>query len=149
MTEQSAPETRYIRAFGLFALLAGIVAMHIAVFGMSHGESSHHEHQAMASVMTVADHEAMTGTGHEAMAATSPGHQAAPACGDCGAHAAVHACVFVLAALLLGVGLILLGWAGLRRDPPATVQARRLRRSRARPPPWTHLTLAELAILRI
>ncbi|MBL1075950.1 hypothetical protein JK358_16250 [Nocardia sp. 2] len=176
MVEQHAHATRYIRAFGLFTLLAGIVAMHIAVFGMPHsgadramsaGNASpaagHRDHAAMAAASHVSAASAPARGHHPAALSLAAGHQptaltapspergiAAPACGDCGdGHPGLHGCVFILAALLLGLGLALLGWAGLRRDPPATAQARRLRAHRARPPPWTHLSLAELAILRI
>ncbi|WP_280266088.1 hypothetical protein [Nocardia wallacei] len=57
--------------------------------------------------------------------------------------------MFVLAGLVLALGLAVLGWigfgggaAGRRAGRPRVVR-------RARPPPWTVLSLSELAILRI
>lgn len=136
MVEQQARSTRYIRAFGLFTLLAGIVAMHAVVFGMPHAEASHaaHSHETvMTAAMPQPEMNAMSGCG-----------------GDCDTgHAGMHGCLFVLSALLLGLGLALLGWAGLQDRRAATARVRQPRAQRARPPPWTVLTLADLAILRI
>ncbi|UGT38793.1 DUF6153 family protein [Nocardia yamanashiensis] len=144
MVEQQARDTRYIRAFGLFTLLAGIVAMHAVVFGMSHAESGHSggSHAAVTVAAVPQEHAAMP---QEHAATTMPG------CGgDCDSgHAGMHGCLFVLAALLLGLGLALLGWVGLRDRETTTARVRRPRAHRARPPPWTVLTLADLAILRI
>ncbi|WP_067534121.1 hypothetical protein [Nocardia crassostreae] len=165
MVEQSVRLTRYIRAFALFVLLAGIIAMHIAVFGMSHG-SGHamnsmattaavHDAPATAAAAHTADHGShataapASTTGVHALAAAPIRAVLTPGC-ECGdGHAGAHGCVFVLAALLLALGLALLGWGGLRDRETAAAQARRLRTHRARPPPWTVLTLAELAILRV
>ncbi|GAB4588868.1 hypothetical protein [Nocardia sp. IFM 10818] len=167
MVEQPAPLTRYIRAFALFVLLAGIVAMHIAVFGMSHGS-----HEAMSDhpmpVAVAAGQHAHDTAAHDTAAHDTAAHVAPPATApvqtammgelravvtpdcDCGdGHAGTHGCVFVLAALLLALGLALLGWVGLRDRETAATTVRHLRAHRARPPPWTVLTLAELAILRI
>ncbi|WP_067816837.1 DUF6153 family protein [Nocardia inohanensis] len=146
MVEQQAPGTRYIRAFGLFALLAGIVAMHAVVFGMPHAEPAAHaagSHLSMTAA--VPQHQAVT------VKPAEPAATALPGCGgDCDSgHAAMHGCLFVLSALLLGLGLTLLGWAGLRDRETATVRVRQPRAQRARPPPWTVPTLADLAILRI
>ncbi|MFE6860206.1 hypothetical protein [Nocardia sp. NPDC057668] len=74
-----------------------------------------------------------------------------PDCGgDCGSgHAGLHGCVFVLTALLLGLGLALLAWVGLTRPGGIRETPRQARAQHARPPPWTVPTLADLAILRI
>jgi hypothetical protein len=86
----------------------------------------------------------------------SPHHQAAAPTGGqaltgsddrCGGMHAMHPCVFVLTMLLLALGLAVLGWVGIERNewrPGRTWPVRC-----ARPPPWTVLSLAELAILRI
>lgn len=142
MVEQQARGTRYIRAFGLFALLAGIVAMHAVVFGMPMAESGHTGHSQHSQPA----HESVL-----AAAVPESGMNAMSGCGgDCdGGHAGMHGCLFVLSALLLGLGLALLGWAALRDRETTTARARRPRAHHARPPPWTVLTLADLAILRI
>ncbi|WP_280338782.1 hypothetical protein [Nocardia neocaledoniensis] len=76
---------------------------------------------------------------------------AGPECGTagCGEHAAVHSCVFVLVALAAAMALVLL--YRLTDDLAAIVAAaaRPWRGRRERPPPWTVLSLAQLAILRI
>ncbi|AYF72840.1 hypothetical protein D7D52_01970 [Nocardia yunnanensis] len=132
MIESQPRSTRYVRAFGLLALMAGIVAMHALILGMSHG---HTEHSAPAAMVMQQDHP----------------NTSAPGCGgDCGSgHAGMHGCLFVLTGLLLGLGLTLLAWVGLRRRDAATAAVRRPRAHHARPPPWTVLSLADLAILRI
>ncbi|PWV79646.1 hypothetical protein DFR69_102711 [Nocardia neocaledoniensis] len=72
-------------------------------------------------------------------------------CGSagCDEHAAVHSCVFVLVALAAAMALVLL--YRLTDDLAAIVAAaaRPWRGRRERPPPWTVLSLAQLAILRI
>ncbi|MFD3702890.1 DUF6153 family protein [Nocardia sp. NPDC058658] len=141
------------RALAVLMLLAGIVAMHSAVFGTAHA----HGQEAAA---VPADHfdPAPSATDHHATgdhsAQVSPAF-AAPAdphtgCGSagCDEHSAVHGCVFILAALAIALTLVLLYRLGdtaetARRTP------RIWRGSRARPPPWTVLTLSQLAILRI
>ncbi|MVU81726.1 hypothetical protein GPX89_31380 [Nocardia sp. ET3-3] len=140
MIEQQSRGTRFIRAFGLLALMAGIVAMHALVLGMSHGDAEH----AMASPS-----HAMSASA--AMASDPSHHMSAPGCGgDCGnGHAGMHGCLFVLSALLLGLGLALLAWVGIGSRDARTAAMRRPRTHHARPPPWTVLSLAELAILRI
>ncbi|MEV0331772.1 hypothetical protein [Nocardia sp. NPDC050717] len=67
----------------------------------------------------------------------------------CDEHAAVHSCVFVLVALAAAMALVLL--YRLTDDLAAIVAAaaRPWRGRRERPPPWTVLSLAQLAILRI
>ncbi|MEV6767304.1 DUF6153 family protein [Nocardia sp. NPDC051030] len=153
MVEQRTPGTRYIRAFGLFALLAGLALMHSIVLTMGHSGPGHamnseHAMSAPAALNPAAVQDTMTiamatvmGKGHPMAACTGS---------DCGSgHAGMHGCLFVLAALLLGLGLALLGWVGLGGYDAATTKVRQPRPHRARPPPWTVLSLAELAILRI
>ncbi|MGW6426466.1 DUF6153 family protein [Nocardia sp. NPDC055053] len=78
-------------------------------------------------------------------------HATGSGCGaaGCGEHAAVHSCVFVLAALAVALTLVLL--YRLTGDTAATGNAatRPWRGRRERPPPWTVLSLSQLAILRI
>ncbi len=60
----------------------------------------------------------------------------------------MHACVFILTALVLLLGLAFLGRVG----DDAAVSTRTVRgwaARHARPPPWTTPSLAELSILRI
>jgi hypothetical protein len=69
-------------------------------------------------------------------------------CGGCAMPDMMHACVFILTALTLLLGLALLGRiSGRTADSarPALPWPSR----RARPPPWTMPSLAELSILRI
>ncbi len=117
----------------MLVLLAGIVAMHSAVFATAHAEHP-----------TPAHHSA------EAVTDTAP---TPPADTDCGAggcteHAGIHGCVFVLVALAAALTLTLLYRLG---DGAATVRTALLiwRGRRERPPPWTVLSLSQLAILRI
>ncbi|MRH86683.1 hypothetical protein GFY24_04225 [Nocardia sp. SYP-A9097] len=139
MLEQQALGTRLTRAFGLFTLLAGVAIMHAVVFGMSGGSDSSHDMSRMGSGTAIT---ASMGAAH---AETMPGC----AGGECDGHAGMHGCLFVLTALLLGLGLTLLGWFALKNRETAATKLRRLRAHRARPPPWTVLSLAELAILWI
>ncbi|UGT57699.1 hypothetical protein [Nocardia asteroides] len=115
-----------------------------------------------------------TGTTADDHAAVAPSSAAAPAAGlmpvavpntsapaedphagsgcgsaGCDEHAAVHSCVFVLVALAAAMALVLL--YRLTDDLAAIVAAaaRPWRGRRERPPPWTVLSLAQLAILRI
>ncbi|MFI6868468.1 hypothetical protein [Nocardia sp. NPDC050406] len=69
--------------------------------------------------------------------------------GGCDTSGGVHGCVFVLTVLGLALALAVLYWVGVTRryDLPVRLPWRRIRR--ARPPPWTVPTLADLAILRI
>ncbi|MFF3566409.1 hypothetical protein [Nocardia jiangxiensis] len=78
-----------------------------------------------------------------------PGEGMDPGCADCCVlPGGVHACVFILTALVLLLGLALLGRVGDDADASArTVRGWAARH--ARPPPWTTLSLAELSILRI
>ncbi|MFI1238019.1 hypothetical protein [Nocardia salmonicida] len=154
------------RALAVLVLLAGIVAMHSAVFGTAHASDGAH---GPAPVLTTAppdpqlsaaptdEHAMILATEHAAalpeasptlpVAAPSDPHTGCGAAG-CDEHAAVHACVFVLAALAIALTLVLLYRLGdtseATRHP-----SRAWRGRRTRPPPWTVLTLSQLAILRI
>ncbi len=156
------------RALAVLMLLAGIVAMHSAVFGTAHASDSAHGPAPQAPVPTVAapdhhlsaaptdEHATILATEHAALPEASPmlpvvapsdPHTGCGAAG-CHEHAAVHACVFVLAALAIALTLVLLYRLGdaseATRHP-----SRAWRGRRTRPPPWTVLTLSQLAILRI
>ncbi|MFD4442945.1 DUF6153 family protein [Nocardia sp. NPDC058519] len=136
------------RALAVLMLLVGIVAMHSAVFGTAHASDSAHSSAPEVSVAPP-DHPqlpAPTDSTHPIAAPSDP-HAGCGAAG-CDEHAAVHACVFVLAALAIALTLVLLYRLGdtaeaARRTP------RIWRGRRRRPPPWTVLTLSQLAILRI
>ncbi|MFD7843792.1 DUF6153 family protein [Nocardia sp. NPDC059764] len=152
MVEQRSPGTRFIRAFGLLALLAGLVAMHALVFGMNHDGMSHDSGPAMSAPAAMADsHDAQLETAPIAMLTAMDQSMSMPGCGgDCGnGHAGMHGCLFVLTALLLGLGPALLAWVGPGRRDTLVSTPRHPRGFPARPPPWTVLSLADLAILRI
>ncbi|MFD3506061.1 hypothetical protein [Nocardia sp. NPDC058666] len=141
------------RALAVLMLLAGIVAMHSAVFGTAHaheavatGSSAHPEavgaHQQPAT--PPADHPAP----HDNPVMATPDLDTGCGASGCEEHAAVHPCVFVLAALSIALTLVLLYRLGTTAE--STHRAPRLWRGRReRPPPWTVLTLSQLAILRI
>ncbi|WP_157514223.1 DUF6153 family protein [Nocardia concava] len=150
MVEQQLRGTRFIRAFGLLALMAGIVAMHALVVGMSH-EGSGHAATSSHSGMVLAGIQMDPGQKHAGMTDRPDHDMSVPGCGDdCGnGHAGMHGCLFVLTGLLLALGLAVLAWVGLGRHDATPAKLRRPRQHRARPPPWTVLSLAELAILRI
>ncbi|MFE1592634.1 hypothetical protein [Nocardia sp. NPDC058705] len=182
MEKRPARAPGIARALAVLTLLAGIIAMHSAVFGTAHATDGAHGPQASAvgvDPVTHLDRAHPIDTAHhpDAMAVeAAPTHTtehfptliaetppdstltlpiAAPAdphtgCGaaGCDEHTAVHGCVFILAALAIALTLVLLYRLGdaaeaARRTP------RIWRGSRARPPPWTVLTLSQLAILRI
>ncbi|MEU3014742.1 hypothetical protein [Nocardia asteroides] len=168
------------RVLALLMLLAGIVAMHSAVFaGPGHAaEADHAAHGPTEPARTghlasavaaepapTATHSRATGTHtatrHDAapvLAAASPAAATTPLAPDqrdtgCGAagcdeHSAVHSCVFVLVALVLAATLVLL-YRLTDVEAAAGRAVRTWRGRRERPPPWTVLTLAQLAILRI
>ncbi|WP_330228545.1 hypothetical protein OHA40_20700 [Nocardia sp. NBC_00508] len=70
--------------------------------------------------------------------------------GGCGsAHSGIHSCVFILVVLAALAGLVLLYRMAADRAHSGVALSRHWRPRRERPPPWTVLTLAELAILRI
>ncbi|MFE5283902.1 DUF6153 family protein [Nocardia sp. NPDC056611] len=155
MVEQRSPGTRFIRAFGLLALLAGLVAMHALVFGMSHDGMSHDSDPAMSAPAAMADWHDKPISLPEAAPITvltdMDQSMSVPGCGgDCGdGHAGMHGCLFVLTVLLLGLGPALLAWVGPGRRDTLVSTPRHPRGFPARPPPWTVLSLADLAILRI
>ncbi|MFF2555922.1 hypothetical protein ACFVUS_33275 [Nocardia sp. NPDC058058] len=169
MVEQQALGTRLTRAFGLFTLLAGIAIMHAVVIGMGggSGEMSHMgsgTHTTaplpadmsnplpadMSNPLAAAMPEPVTMAVATPLTMSTAHEQTMPGCGgDCDGHAGLHGCVFVLTALLLALGLALLGWFGVRQRETAATKVRGLPPHRARPPPWTVPSLAELAILRI
>lgn len=162
------------RALAVLVLLAGIVAMHSAVFGTAHASDSAHEPTPVATIeapdhsdprlsATPPDeHAAILASEHSAQDTAAVVSEVAATlavatpsdpntgCGaaGCDEHAAVHACVFVLAALAIALTLVLLYRLGdtAEADRHAT---RTWRGRRERPPPWTVLTLSQLAILRI
>ncbi len=73
-------------------------------------------------------------------------------CADCGCdggHSALHGCVFILVAAIASAALVLLSRLAVDRPGGGAARPRHWRARRERPPPWTVLTLAELAILRI
>ncbi|APE36821.1 hypothetical protein BOX37_26050 [Nocardia mangyaensis] len=181
------------RALAVLTLLAGIVAMHSAVFAPVSAHAAHASetgstahplpeppitrvpegqlaaHSAeprpaahVAEIQTAArpsNEQPVTHTagGHslgaeEVVVTRESGdaHAAGTGCGapSCSEHTAVHACVFILAALAIALSLV-----RLYRLGDGSAEARSVstisRGRRRRPPPWTVLTLSQLAILRI
>jgi hypothetical protein len=153
--------TGLARLLGMLALLAGVVVMHSAVFG-----SSGHIHTAHAAP-ALASGAPADGLGRHAAVRDTTGHDVArsshatsdsrervtlPHCagGGCdGAHSALHSCVFILTGLSALAALVLLYRMAVDRPGGGAARPRHWRARRERPPPWTVLTLAELAILRI
>ncbi|MDO3648163.1 DUF6153 family protein [Nocardia mangyaensis] len=181
------------RALAVLTLLAGIVAMHSAVFAPASAHAAHspetgstaHQlpgppitrvpegqlvaHSAEprpaahgAEIQTVArpsDERPVTHAAEvhalgaeEVVVARESGeaHTAGPGCGapGCSEHTAVHACVFILAAFAIALSLVLLYRLGDGSAEARSVS--KISRGRRRPPPpWTVLTLSQLAILRI
>ncbi len=155
------------RALAVLMLLAGIVAMHSAVFGTAHAGGNAHGHEAPGATTAPSEQPEPTATDGAVLAATSSdhAHQSSPAadeapiaapsdphtgCGaaGCDEHVGVHGCVFVLSAIALASTLVLL----YRLGDTAEIARRTSKVWRARserPPPWTVLTLSQLAILRI
>lgn len=126
--------TGYVRLLGVLALLFGIAAMHAGVFSAHHSTPGSEMSSATMAMPSV----------------PQPGPDAGMHGDKPGGHGLTHACeFFVLSAVTVAIGLVLLHWAGDRpRDArPPNFPARRIHR--ARPPPWTVPTLAELSILRI
>ncbi|MBF6474860.1 MULTISPECIES: hypothetical protein [Nocardia] len=66
-----------------------------------------------------------------------------------GAHSALHGCVFILVSLVALGALVLLYRMAVDRPGHGVARPRHWRPRPERPPPWTVLTRAELAILRI
>ena len=157
----------FARALGVLAVLLGVAVMHSAVFGAGHAmaESPASAHAVTPQRTTPAAHtgtpatvapgEYHNTTGPAAAPAPAPAeHQATdlaldPECAGCTAHGGMHTCVFILVALALALGLMVVGRLGADRALGAGRAARSLLRRRTRPPPWTVLSLADLAILRI
>ncbi|MFE7741661.1 DUF6153 family protein [Nocardia sp. NPDC057455] len=161
------------RLLGMLVLLAGVLAMHSAVFGSSGHVHPAGAHAAPASEAapggpgrdTAPRHTGNDETGSRhaipdnpdrataagagtarAIGATMPPHCA----GGCdGTHSALHGCVFILAGLIALAALVLLYRMAVDRPGGGAARPRHRRARGGRPPPWTVLTLAELAILRI
>ncbi|MFB8281748.1 DUF6153 family protein [Nocardia colli] len=169
MVEKHLPlrATGLARALGVLVLLAGIVAMHAAVFAV-HGEAAAADHHAMAAVDITPDPMSVEhgSAGKDdrslpamSMAVTGPAvlsdanhvvpkpNCAGDGCG--GTHGGMHGCVFILAAAALLLALVLLYRLGVARPGNAVARLRHRRPRRERSPPWTVLSLAELSILRI
>ncbi|WP_405133048.1 DUF6153 family protein [Nocardia sp. NBC_01388] len=123
------------RAVWLFVMLFGIVAMHAGVY----------------AIQCPAQDSALAGSGVVAMPAAGQHTDAVGAMTDrhTGGHGGMHACVFVLSVIALAIGLVLLYRSGAPSGCDPTPLSRLCRAHRARPPPWTTPSLAELSILRI
>nr|WP_146101086.1 hypothetical protein [Nocardia nova] len=169
----------FVRVLGVLTLLIGVAVMHAVVFSTGHAMGAAVEPAVASpavanslagpgiSPMPHGSHfPAVTAPGGVAAAAArneqapaADRSQAAPMrtpavaegsdCDGCTTHAGMHACVFVLVTLALALGLAVIAWLGAARILGAGRLARFERRRRTRPPPWTVLSLAELAILRI
>ncbi|MEV6555676.1 DUF6153 family protein [Nocardia sp. NPDC051756] len=181
MVEQHLPlrATGLARALGVLVLLAGIVAMHAAVFAV-HGEATAADHHAEArsdpigNTMPMLSGAVLMRTGSDAVSAehgiagnegrsllatpltireTATNHAAPePDCagdGCTGTHGGMHGCVFILVAAALLLALVLLYRLGVARPGNDVARLRHRRPRRDRSPPWTVLSLAELSILRI
>ncbi|MFI7002751.1 DUF6153 family protein [Nocardia sp. NPDC050175] len=146
MVEQHPPlrATGLAPALGVLVLLAGIVAMHAAVFAM-HGQkdAAIPDHTAMAMPTVVDQFATMPDADHGAPGADCAGD----GCG--GTHGGMHGCVFILAATALLLALVLLYRITVARPGNGVARLRHWRPRRERSPPWTVLSLAELSILRI
>ncbi|PXX68690.1 hypothetical protein DFR70_102374 [Nocardia tenerifensis] len=164
MVEQRLPSraTGLARSLYVLVLLAGIVAMHAAVFAVhGHAETTADHAAARTEAGLVQMHAVSTGSDPKeitvgAQGSASPAGQpvadhpaqcAGDGCG--GTHGGMHGCVFVLAAAALLLGLVLLYRLPVDRPGGEAARLRRIRPRRERSPPWTVLSLAELAILRI
>ncbi|OBA53418.1 hypothetical protein A5780_26645 [Nocardia sp. 852002-20019_SCH5090214] len=168
----------FVRVLGVLTLLIGVAVMHAVVFSTGHAMAAAVEpavaSPAVANSLAAPGISPMPHGSHFP-AVTAPGgvaaaarneqapaadrSQAAPMrtaaiadgsdCDGCTTHAGMHACVFVLVTLALALGLAVIAWLGAARILGAGRLARFRLRRRTRPPPWTVLSLAELAILRI
>lgn len=131
-----------VRLLGVLALLAGIVAMHAGVFVVTAHGTGH--------AVTATEHP-MAAPDTQHPGAQNSGAQDNGCAGDgCeSGHGGSHGCVFILVAMALAIGLVLLVWLAVDRPGAGGTLPRHWRPRRARPPPWTVLSLAELSILRI
>ncbi|MDH6245206.1 DUF6153 family protein [Mycobacterium sp. OTB74] len=120
---------------GMLVLIAGIIGMHALIVAPAH---------SMAHAAPVTHYSAAMEPAHAGL----PVANSADAC-DCNGHNGFHACVFIMTALLTIAGLALLYWVGVSVDARVLTRIRQSLRRRQRAPPWTVLTLAELALLRI
>ncbi|WP_282782446.1 hypothetical protein [Nocardia sp. CC201C] len=127
---------------------------HVAPTGDRHESTaglSTHGTAISARGTAVNTHDTTIGA-HDTTIGASETAATTPSCtsGDCTPnHAVSHGCVFVLTALALALALAALYWVGWTRPEFTGPRPHRWGGRRARPPPWTVLTLAELAILRI
>ncbi|MGK8510183.1 hypothetical protein ACRS5S_19745 [Nocardia asiatica] len=203
-----------VRLLGVLALLAGVLAMHSAIFASGHahatgahpaaaseavpgpggaalvaaGQSSghhetasphreaappasdsvsgghdrHHPQQRRPEPFRTADApivaadmsaaaQVVASTGPLSLTATARSIEE-PRCagGGCeGTHSALHGCVFILVAFVAMAALVLLYRMAVDRPGNGVARPRHWRPRPERPPPWTVLTRAELAILRI
>ncbi|WP_157121840.1 DUF6153 family protein [Nocardia violaceofusca] len=164
-----------VRVLGVLTLLIGVAVMHAVVFSTGHAMAAEPavSPAAVAPAMTGPAPIALATQsispnrhGNHSVPGTVPAgaitdrSMAAPMrptpavadgsdCDGCTTHAGMHACVFVLVTLALALGLAVIAWLGADRILGAGHLARAGLRRRTRPPPWTVLSLADLAILRI
>ncbi|PPJ37044.1 hypothetical protein C5E45_17685 [Nocardia nova] len=125
----------------------------IALAAQGIAQSRHGDHSAPATVPAAAavrnEQTPVADRSPAAPMRSTPVIAEGSGCDGCIVHAGMHACVFVLVTLALALGLAVIAWLGADRILGAGHLARFGLRRRARPPPWTVLSLAELAILRI
>lgn len=158
----------FARLLGLLALLAGIVAMHAAVFATPathdttapiHGSANAPNTSDPATAQFAVAGAANTADAHATppyASAVTGGHGAAPIHTDfgcdmagCGAHAGLHGCVFILVAAGFVLALVLLYRVPATGPGPRRALPGFRRAPRERAPPWTVLSLSQLSILRI
>ncbi|MEV5651419.1 DUF6153 family protein [Nocardia sp. NPDC052254] len=140
----------YVRALGVLTLMLGIALMHTLVFATGHAMAAPAPsavHDSPAAHVALGGHTHHTGV-PAADPTPSPQATTDSGCDGCMPHGGMHACVFVLVALALALGLAVIAWVGADGRPGSGRRTGSDVR-RARPPPWTVLSLAELAILRI
>ncbi len=120
------------RGLVLLALLFGVAAMHPGVVAVPHMADRGHP-------VVMSEHAGE----HGVFAPVSVNHDSAVA------HAAAHACVFILSTFAFIVGLVLLYRAGIDSGNGQMPTYHRWRAHRGRPPPWTAPSLSQLSILRV
>jgi hypothetical protein len=132
----TAPLPAVARLLLLVALLAGIVTMHAVTFTLGH------DHDAQPTIAA---------TAHQHSSGEHADQAPAPCDGDdCGQHhTGLHGCLFVMTAVAIIAGLVMLCWLGHRGAMLVAPKIRRGYRRRQRAPPWTVLTLHQLSILRV